>query len=329
MLHVTNGDSTVYRIQQAGLGGESLPWRDVLHDGPVPADLSEDELDDVRARFLAGRGWGSYDAARAGFAEREVVLTGALEGDEIVLWFEHDLYDQLQLIQILAWFAARPGSADRLSLICIDSYPGVDRFIGLGQLESSEFAALFPTREPVTTSQLELGERAWGAFRSPEPTTIQELIRGDTTALPFLGPALRRHLEQFPSVSNGLSRSEHQILEVVSAGVRRLDHIFQGTQDLEDAPFLGDATLWLYVAELASGPEPLLRSADASPSAAPRAAPSASARWSSPRRAASSAATRRTGSPSAAASTAGSAASTSTAPGPPGGGTWTRSCWWT
>jgi hypothetical protein len=272
MLHITNGDSMIPSLRESGIGGEVLPWRDALHDGPVPADLSEDELDDVRARHLADRGWATQEEARAGFTEREVVLTGALEGDEIVLWFEHDLYDQLQLIQVLAWFAARPGSADRLSMISIDSHPEVERFVGLGQLNGAQLAPLFPTRQPVTPAQLELGERAWGAFRAPAPTGIQELIRGDTSALPFLGRALRRHLEQFPSTANGLSRSEQQILDVVSAGVRRMDHLFLGTQELEDAPFLGDTCLWLYVAELASGPNPLLRSTDAFPIGLPTTA---------------------------------------------------------
>ena len=70
---------------------------------------------------------------------------------------------------------------------------------------------------------------------------------------------------RFPSVANGLSRSESQILEVVAAGVRRLDQVFRGTQDLEDAPFLGDTSLWLYLSDLASGPRPLLRTADGAP----------------------------------------------------------------
>ena len=35
----------------------------------------------------------------------------------------------------------------------------------------------------------------------------------DTSALPFLGRALRRHLEELPSASNGLGRSEQRVLE--------------------------------------------------------------------------------------------------------------------
>ena len=39
MLHVTNGDSTAQIIDARGLAGTVLPWRDVLHEGPIPAEL--------------------------------------------------------------------------------------------------------------------------------------------------------------------------------------------------------------------------------------------------------------------------------------------------
>ena len=261
MLHVTNGDSAGQSLRE-GLNGEVLAWRDVLHDGPVPADLSKGELEDVRARFLADRAWARYEEVRTEFATRGATLDAARNGDEIVLWFEHDLYDQLQLIQILAWFADRPSPAARLSLICIDSYPGVDRFVGLGQLTSEQLAGLFPARREVTAAQLHLGRRAWEAFRSPDPTRIEELLAGDTTELPFLASAFRRHLQQFPSISMGLSRTEYQILEVVISGIRSLERIFVATQDLEESPFLGDSSLREYVSDLFSGDRPLLRPVD-------------------------------------------------------------------
>ncbi len=40
ILNITNGDSAVELMRKAGISGEYLPWRDVLHDGPVPAGLS-------------------------------------------------------------------------------------------------------------------------------------------------------------------------------------------------------------------------------------------------------------------------------------------------
>ena len=63
-----------------------------------------------------------------------------------------------------------------------------------------------------------LAAAAWQAFRSPDPQDIQALLRRDTSPLPFLDGALRRHLQQFPSIENGLARTERQILQLVSEG---------------------------------------------------------------------------------------------------------------
>src|SRR6185369_11209179 len=105
MLHITNGDTAVQTLESGGVAGDILPWRDVLHDGPVPADLSLDELSRVRARFIADCGWGEFEDVVADFESRDRTLTSFGDHGEVTLWFEHDLYDQLQLIQLLDYFA--------------------------------------------------------------------------------------------------------------------------------------------------------------------------------------------------------------------------------
>src|SRR5438067_1253428 len=106
MLHVTNGDSVVHSFRDGGLPGTYLPWRDVLHDGAVPQCDTLEQMSDVRAKEINKLGgYGDYDSLRAEFASRDTTLAGFRDHEEVVLWFEHDLYDQLQLLQILDWFS--------------------------------------------------------------------------------------------------------------------------------------------------------------------------------------------------------------------------------
>jgi hypothetical protein len=105
VLHITNGDSAGGLIQESDIGGDVLPWRDVLHEGPVPADLDLDDLSAIRAEYLAGRELGDLENLKRDFAERDNMLRRFADYDEVVLWFEWDLYDQLQLIQLLDFFA--------------------------------------------------------------------------------------------------------------------------------------------------------------------------------------------------------------------------------
>ena len=100
MLHVTNGSVFLSRLHDLGVPGQIVPWDDVLHEGPVPAGLTPLELRRRRAEFLA-IDWGDVADIERGLRSRDQAVVDAAAGDEIVLWFEHDLYDQLHVLQVL------------------------------------------------------------------------------------------------------------------------------------------------------------------------------------------------------------------------------------
>lgn len=242
-LHITNGSSV--QLGEARMEGEYLYWNDVLHEGPAPAGLTLEEMSRVRAEFLESCGW-----ARPDFTPRDRTLAGFQRFEEVVLWFEHDLYDQLQLIQLLDWFAGRERGTVRLSLVCTNRY--------LGCLKPCELAALYPARRDITAEQLARGRAAWQAFCAPDPAGLERLAAHETPALPYLSAALSRFLEQYPALENGLSRTERQILEVVAAGAGRFADVFTAEQRKEEHIFMGDDTLWLYLHAMAKAPVPLL-----------------------------------------------------------------------
>lgn len=256
MLHITNGDITAALINDTGIGGDVLPWRDVLHEGPVPAGLDLEAMSRVRARFLADSGWSSAREVMVEFEQRDARLRQVGTAEDVVLWFEADLYDQLQLIQLLDWFSQHP--ARSLRLICIAEHHAISRFIGLGQLTPSQIADLFPIRRAVTGAQLELGRDAWTAFRLPDPIALTEFLKRDTTPLPFLAAALFRLLEEYPSIEEGAGRTERQVLDAVSEGAATFQAVFDASQGMESRPFMGDLTLWTRIVDLTHDPGPAL-----------------------------------------------------------------------
>jgi hypothetical protein len=56
-LNITNGDVAAGTLQEAGIEGKIIAWRDVLHEGPVDSSLSLEELSKERARFIAANTW--------------------------------------------------------------------------------------------------------------------------------------------------------------------------------------------------------------------------------------------------------------------------------
>lgn len=258
-LHVTNGDSAAETLRESGVGGVVTVTADVLHEGPAPGGLAPERWRKVRARYLAESGYGDYDSCLAQLTRWDRMLEDFRPYEEIVLWFEHDLFDQLLLIRALHGFAGRNLGGTELSLICIGEMPGIVPFHGLGQLSPPQMASLIDRRQRVNEGQKLLGRDAWRAFCAPDPQGLEALLRQDLSPLPFLAGALRRHLEEFPSTFNGLSRGERQILRVLAEGAATFEEVFRGTQRLEERVYMGDSSVLRMLRELASSPRPLVR----------------------------------------------------------------------
>lgn len=257
-LHITNGDGAGNLLEASGLGGDVLPWRDTMFEGPFPAGLDLSEMSAQRARYLAAIGL-PVDDVRRDFEARDAALRRAPDYDRITLWFEHDLLDQLQLLQLLDWFAdADIGKVD-LGIVCVGDFPGIDPFHGLGQLSSEQIASLASQRVPVADEHLRLGREGWAAFRAPDPRAIETFLTQDLTPLPFMAAALKRHLAEFPSVREGLGRTHLQVLRLIADGVTGPVELFREIMARETVLFMGDWSTFRRIGELFRPQEPLLR----------------------------------------------------------------------
>ena len=239
-------------MEQSSVPGTFVAWPDVLHEGQTPLATGEEWM---RARYGALESLGIEEQQ---FAEKyrveDAMLEAWRERDEVVFWFEHDLFDQLLLIRHLWWLttnaADRARHPTRFSLVCGSDY--------IGLLKPEDFAPRFAARQPITDAQIQLGSAAWAAYCSGEPDRLLRLDPDTGQHLPYVPAAIRRVVEEFPSASNGLARSERQILEVLSEGPRTPEQTFIAASRLEDAIYMGDLSFWNIVRALNAGPHPLL-----------------------------------------------------------------------
>ena len=251
MLHVTNGSVFLSRLHALGMPGAIVPWDDVLHEGPVPGGLSIAALRRVRAAFLA-ENWGAVDDIERGLEARDRALLDAADGDEIVLWYEHDLYDQLHVLQVvdlLQQSRHHGGLRAAVTAIFADDY--------LTAQPDDVLRTWFAARAPLSDAQFAAAAEAWEAFRAPTPLALQAFDHPG--AWPTLAQSLRRHLQQFPAVATGLSRTERQTLAAAAAGPRTLRSLYPAANHaVEDAVFMGDAGWWSHVRPLIDARHPLL-----------------------------------------------------------------------
>jgi hypothetical protein len=258
MLHIHNGDSTAGMARKAEISGDHIAWREALVCGPAPGRLAAEEFRRVRARYLSEAYGVDVDECETQLREQHEALARFAEHDEVVLWFEHDLFCQVHLIYLLNWFAQRELDKTQLSLICIDKFPGSEDFRGLGQLDETQLASLFPTRREVSTEQMHLGSLAWRAYSSADPADVKSLLASDTSALPCLREALFKHLERFPSVRNGLGRVEKTTLKLIANDLKEFKDVFPAFGKAEPTYGFGDAQIFAELKRLATAQHPLL-----------------------------------------------------------------------
>jgi len=259
-LHITSGDIAGGSLVQSGIPGEVFVWHDILYDGPRNPGWPEEETLEARANFI--------EEATAGGLGREQVLkvlqgqyeklAHANEYGHIVLWFDACLFDQTMLAHILACLALR--DIREAELLCVDAFPGIDPFNGLGQLSPPQMASVYGQRRPATEAQFRFAEEVDRAFALQDLELLAALSLGDDAPLPWVPAAAARWLQELPDPATGLGRLERLALEAVRSGCEKPWQIFNAVSAEETPPqFWGDITLWAKVNALADRDPPLVR----------------------------------------------------------------------
>lgn len=254
--HWRCGNDIAHSLQLAGFKGQFRMLADPLCMGPV-RDLPRQAFRAMRSAFISQAfAIDAADAARRVDAEYDH-LEALASADHSVLWCEADAYDQLFLIRALAGLEQVPR---KLELIEVDRIPGVQRFIGIGQLAPDVLAWLWPQRRLLDEDAVQLAKQAWSAYCDSSPVRWAQIAHDSHTALPLLAPALLRQLQELPGLHDGLSLTERLALTYLAEnGPTPFGRVFAELMaKREPLPFLGDMMFHALLRPLLDGNNPLL-----------------------------------------------------------------------
>ena len=260
-LHIICGDFAAEILRSSTVPGDVQVWMEIFIEGPTPGNVAEEEWRRVRAEFISREYFTtmSMEAALQSADDRYKNLENAKNYEEVIFWFDACMFDQTLMIHLIDRLAKPDLGDTKLSLICAGEFPGFELFNGFGELSPEQMATFWGTQHELTSAEIKLAGDAWKAFTSDDPHDLEKIIAGDCSTLPYLADALRRFLQQYPSVQNGLSRTQNQIMQAVNAGASKLTDIFSAVGNMEERPFMGDTSFWQYIHDLAVCPVPLLK----------------------------------------------------------------------
>jgi hypothetical protein len=260
VLHITSGDIAGGALAQSGLPGEVFVWHDILYDGPRNPGWPDAATLQDRARFLEDETGGGLSRERvlATLENQYRKLAEAAGSAALVLWFDACLFDQSMLAHVLA--CLRLKGAQAVALLCVDAYPGVVPYDGLGQLQPGQLAGLYDQRRPVTDAQFRFAEVVDDAFATQDPLRLRDLADTADAPLPWVPAAVSRWLQEQPDPRTGLGRLEELALLAIRRGCGSPAEIFVAVSAGDTHPqYWGDTTLWGKINALADRTPPLVR----------------------------------------------------------------------
>ena len=259
-LHITSGDVAGGSLAKAGLAGEIFVWHDILYDGPRNPGWPDDETINARAEFLehvTGGGL-SKERVKETLVAQYGKLAAASDYGHLVLWFDGCLFDQSMLVHILTCLHHK--GIRQADLLCVDAFPGIVPFDGLGQLQPAQLASLYGQRRPVTETQFGFAQIVDRAFAIKDLMLLAKLALNSDVPLPWVPAAAARWLQERPDPATGMGRLESLALQAIQTGCAAPEEIFKAVAAHDFPPqFWGDATLWAKINALTDRKPPLVR----------------------------------------------------------------------
>ena len=255
MIHIVNGDALAGKLKD--FNGIVMPWREMYDFGPLMKNSIQEMLRNERALFFEEKVGIPASLFIENSQKQNQWLDHLPRNSEIILWFEHDRYDQTMLMFLLNELSTK--EFENLSMVSINQYPGIEPFFGLAQLTSQQLNELMHTKgRPITKEQIREAVAGWNAYTSTNPIEIETWITTTNGSLPFLKKAFETHLTYFPSSQNGLNEVENLIFNFINIRTCPFTELFQFISENRVNDGLSDLQLAAMLNQYAEGENPLL-----------------------------------------------------------------------
>ncbi len=212
-LHITNGDSFTERLKQLNLKGDIITWREMLCEGKTETNVGSESFWKTRFDFLHK----NYKITKTWFVEKTLKeyrsLCNHKQQDQIILWFEYDLFCQINMLAVLSWLKTHRRYAD-ISLVCSGNEDDTDKYYGLSELSDEQLLKLYEKRVHLSQNDIEYADYVWQLYCSDNPIRLENLIDFENYQFEYLADAIKVHLKRFPTIKNGLNELENRILRI-------------------------------------------------------------------------------------------------------------------
>ncbi|WP_324719141.1 DUF1835 domain-containing protein [Salinimicrobium sp. HB62] len=224
ILHITNGDDLSSQIPELDIPGDVITWREMLCEGPASMDVGDENFVLLRKIFLLEKYKVSEEDYQKEFLQELVKLAAINKYDEIVLWFEFDLFSHMNMLALIS-FLLQNKKTGPFSLVCSRKLKGEEEMTPLSQLSPKNQIEHYKQRIPLTDEDIQTAQLIWELYCSNKPKRLASEIK-KTTNFEYLSSCIRAHIERFPSVKTGLNTLEVNVLRLIDEHeIKSMNHL--------------------------------------------------------------------------------------------------------
>lgn len=217
-VHVLNGDAILPIFEKSGIQGDVVIWRELLCDGPLDAIVASDDFWKKRYVFFENE----IGVAKLEYFDKtikEIIkLEDLAEYIEVVLWFEFDLFCQVNLIALCSYLLQNYRKDVAYYLVCTGKVRGKEKFQSLTDFTSEEFRKLYENKLKITKNNLTYAKESWEVYVKNNEDELKAFDFSKCSKFKYLQLAINQHLLRFPA-KTGLNQIDSKILEIINYNV--------------------------------------------------------------------------------------------------------------
>jgi len=214
-IHVLPGDSLVAEFNKTGIDGEVVVCRECLVAGDR-SGTTLDEFWDRRANFIALEYGGDPIEYQENVAYELEKLIGLPADTEVNLWFEYELFCQVNM-----WFCLDLLKRSDVKVFRIEPLNASpdDIWKGFGKLEAVDLVNCYEGRTQFSEEDIAMGSQLWEAFRQEDLDELRRLGEYRSPCFPFLK-------EVCEAAAEIGSRPAEIVRELKASGLNELESLF-------------------------------------------------------------------------------------------------------
>jgi len=216
-LHILNGDSTYAIFKKSAVSGDVIVWREMLCEGKIVKDVGSDQFWKERYSYFENElGIEKLDYFDKTIKEL-IQLEDVSNYNEIVLWFEYDLFCQVNLLALCTYLLKSYRKDVLYFLVCTGKENGKSQLQTLADYSPNEYQNLYQKKTKLSRNDFLFAQKAWEVYVENGINSLKDFDFNKSKKFIYLQVAIDQHLLRVKD-EDGLNQIDYQILKLINVG---------------------------------------------------------------------------------------------------------------